>query len=138
MEGVVQMKANHLRAIALGIMAIPISFLIGYTNDCIYSAVFKMEGRVTFSATMFTASMSTPLMCYIFFFGMYYLILNKLPKYSDFIFIWLMRIAMVTMFVSPFVSMYITYKAMHNGYIECEKISWMSPNNFVKPPETCN
>ena len=136
MEGVVQMKANHLRAIALVIIAIPASIMVGYINGCVISA-FKMEERITFSGMMFAITISTPLMCYTFFFGMYFFIFNKLPKYNDFICIWLARIAMATMFISPFVSMYITYKAMHNGYIKCEKISWMSPKNFVKPPETC-
>ena len=72
MEGVVQMKANHLRAIALGIMAIPISFLIGYVNSCVISA-FKMEERITFSGMMFVVTVSTPLLCYfLFFFNVFF------------------------------------------------------------------
>ena len=137
MGGDVQMKANHLRAVALVIIAIPASIMVGYINGCVISA-FKMEERITFSGMMFATTISTPLLCYLFFFLMYFFILNRLPKYNDFICIILIRIAVVTMLISPFVSMYITYKAMHNGYIKCEKISWMSPNNFVKPPETCN
>ena len=136
MEGVVQMKANHLRAIALVIIAIPASIMVGYINGCVISA-FKMEERITFSGMMFVVTVSTPLLCYFLFFSMYFFIFNKLPIYNELICIVLFRILLVSIFISPFVSMYITYKAMHNGYIECEKISWMSPNNFVKPPETC-
>jgi uncharacterized protein YneF (UPF0154 family) len=137
MEGVVQMKANHLRAIALVIIAIPASIMVGYINGCVISA-FKMEERITFSGMMFVVTVSTPLLCYFLFFSMYFFIFNNLPIYNELICIVLFRILLVSIFISPFVSMYITYKAMHNGYIECEKISWMSPNNFVKPPETCD
>jgi len=130
------MKANHLRAIALVIIAIPASIMVGYINGCVISA-FKMEERITFSGMMFVVTVSTPLLCYFLFFSMYFFIFNKLPIYNELICIVLFRILLVSIFISPFVSMYITYKAMHNGYIECEKISWISPNNFVKPPETC-
>ncbi len=131
------MKANHLRAIALVIIFVPVLFLFCYIYECVYSA-FRMESKITFSAMMIPIAISTLLIYYIFYSTMYYCIIKKNPKYNDLIYLWLLRIAFTSMLFGPFTSMYITYKAMHNGYIECEKISWMSPNNFVKPPETCN
>jgi hypothetical protein len=131
------MNANFLKAIMGLLLLVPLSFMIGYIYECVFSA-FNMENRITFSASILSVAIATPAIYYVLFSAIYILCLSKLPGYHELINKWLLKLLIVSVVVSPFTSMYITYKATNNGYIECEKISWMSPNNFVKPPETCN
>ncbi|WP_268989706.1 DUF1240 domain-containing protein [Yersinia pseudotuberculosis] len=64
--------------------------------------------------------------------------LKEKNKYAEFMgrcFVLFLIISMIAGFIMSF---YINIKLTNHGYITCEKISWMSPTTYVKPPSTCN
>ncbi|MCC8413149.1 DUF1240 domain-containing protein, partial [Photorhabdus laumondii] len=47
-------------------------------------------------------------------------------------------IAIVSFFLSFPLSFYVDYKLKSENYLVCERISWMSPNTYVKDIKLCD
>nr|WP_071818602.1 DUF1240 domain-containing protein [Yersinia pestis] len=97
-----------------------------------------MVKEITFSASVFIAFLSIPLLIYALLSGLIYLVSGWRFKYDSLIFRCLLIISVISVILSLPISFYVTYKLKQDNYVACDRISWMSPNNFVKPPAVCN
>nr|WP_265575766.1 DUF1240 domain-containing protein [Xenorhabdus griffiniae] len=69
--------------------------------------------------------------------SIFFFLFDRLPKYNNIIIKYLTRL-MITSFIISFpISLYVDYKLKSEGYITCDKISWMSPTTYVKNLSLC-
>lgn len=92
-----------------------------------------MVKEITFSASVFIAFLSIPLLIYALLSGLIYLVSGWRFKYDSLICRCLLIISVISVILSLPISFYVTYKLKQDNYVACDRISWMSPNNFVKP-----
>ncbi|WP_213018417.1 DUF1240 domain-containing protein, partial [Yersinia pestis] len=69
--------------------------------------------------------------------SVWFFIFNKLPKFNKFIIKYLSIPMFLSFIVSFPISLYVDYKLKSNGYVVCDRISWMSPNTYVKDLSLC-
>lgn len=125
---------NILASIILLLIIIPIEYLsYKYINS-----YMVMAKEITFSASIFIAFLSIPLLIYALLSGLIYLVSGWRFKYDSLICRCLLIISVISVILSLPISFYVTYKLKQDNYVACDRISWMSPNNFVKPPAVCN
>lgn len=125
---------NILASIILLLIIIPIECLsYKYINS-----YMVMAKEITFSASIFIAFLSIPLLIYALLSGLIYLVSGWRFKYDSLICRCLLIISVISVILSLPISFYVTYKLKQDNYVACDRISWMSPNNFVKPPAVCN
>lgn len=125
---------NILASIILLLIIIPIEYLsYKYINS-----YMVMAKEITFSASIFIAFLSIPLLIYALLSGLIYLVSGWRFKYDSLICRCLLIISVISVTLSLPISFYVTYKLKQDNYVACDRISWMSPNNFVKPPAVCN
>lgn len=125
---------NILASIILLLIIIPIEYLsYKYINS-----YMVMAKEITFSASIFIALLSIPLLIYALLSGLIYLVSGWRFKYDSLICRCLLIISVISVILSLPISFYVTYKLKQDNYVACDRISWMSPNNFVKPPAVCN
>lgn len=102
----------------------------------LYSLI-KLDNEITFSGLYVAVILSIPFFIYIALGSVYHSITKVLPKHNKKILHSLCMILLIAITAGPFISFYVTFKLTHEGYVKCDRISWMSPNTFIKPPETC-
>lgn len=121
---------NILASIILLLIIIPIEYLsYKYINS-----YMVMAKEITFSASIFIAFLSIPLLIYALLSGLIYLVSGWRFKYDSLICRCLLIISVISVILSLPISFYVTYKLKQDNYVACDRISWMSPNNFVKTP----
>lgn len=125
---------NILASILLLLIIIPIEYLSYKYID----SYMVMAKEITFSASIFIAFLSIPLLIYALLSGLIYLVSGWRFKYDSLICRCLLIISVISVILSLPISFYVTYKLKQDNYVACDRISWMSPNNFVKPPAVCN
>ena len=124
---------NILASIIL-LLIIPIEYLsYKYINS-----YMVMAKEITFFASIFIAFLSIPLLIYALLSGLIYLVSGWRWKYDSLICRCLLIISVISVILSLPIFFYVTYKLKQDNYVVCDRISWMSPNNFVKPPAVCN
>ncbi len=131
------MKNRFLNAL-LGIIMLLILTPMMYLVSIYIIELIKMEDEITFSASIFIAFLSIPLLIYALLSGLIYLVSGWRFKYDSLICRCLLIISVISVILSLPISFYVTYKLKQDNYVACDRISWMSPNNFVKPPAVCN
>ncbi|HHQ4314555.1 TPA: DUF1240 domain-containing protein, partial [Serratia fonticola] len=50
---------------------------------------------------------------------------------------YLTKLTLASILFSLPVSLYVNYKLKHDGYLTCDRISWMSPTTYVKDLSLC-
>ncbi|CNB42425.1 DUF1240 domain-containing protein [Yersinia similis] len=125
---------NILASIILLLIIIPIE----YPSYKYINSYMVMAKEITFSASIFIAFLSIPLLIYALLSGLIYLVSGWRFKYDSLICRCLLIISVISVILSLPISFYVTYKLKQDNYVACDRISWMSPNNFVKPPAVCN
>nr|WP_222941862.1 DUF1240 domain-containing protein [Xenorhabdus indica] len=96
-----------------------------------------MKDEITFSGTVIISILSFPIVFYSLSGSIFFFIFNRLPKFNKIIVNYLSKL-MITSFIIGFpISFYVDYKLKNDGYLTCDKISWMSPNTYVKNLSLC-
>ncbi|CNB74158.1 DUF1240 domain-containing protein [Yersinia pseudotuberculosis] len=112
-------------------------FLMKYLIiNCIIPLI-KMEDRIIFSSSIAICLISFPLMFYVMTGSIYFFIFNKVPKFNKLIVKYLTILAIASFIVSFPIPFYIDYKLKNDGYVVCDRISWMSPNTYVRDLSLC-
>ncbi|MCA6219601.1 DUF1240 domain-containing protein [Photorhabdus antumapuensis] len=121
-------------AFAIFILALSGLFLTG--GNLI--SLIKMEDKITFSGHVFLLFFSFPLLSYSMIFVIFFNITSRCPKYHDNFINCFGMITVISFFSSFPISFYVDYKLKSENYLVCERISWMSPNTYVKDIKLCD
>ncbi|NRN30563.1 DUF1240 domain-containing protein [Photorhabdus heterorhabditis subsp. aluminescens] len=105
--------------------------------DSLYSLITMAE-VIFFSNGIIIAFFFFPLIFYFLGFIIYFNLTEHTPKYHDICVNCLGMIAIVAFFLSFPIAFYVNYKLKSENYLICPKISWSSPNKYVKDIELCN
>ncbi|WP_444823364.1 DUF1240 domain-containing protein [Yersinia pseudotuberculosis] len=112
-------------------------FLMKYLIINSIIPLIKIEDRIIFSSSIAICLISFPLMFYVMTGSIYFFIFNRMPKFKEIIIKYLAMLMIASFIVSLPVSFYVDYKLKSNGYVVCDRISWMSPNTYVKDLSLC-
>lgn len=122
-----------LGASALLILFICLSLLI-YSYAI---SLVLMKDEITFSTSVFMSFFAIPLILYALSGSVFFFIFDRLPKHNMLVVRYLTRLALASLIFGLPVSLYVSYKLNHDGYLTCDKISWMSPTTYVKDLSLC-
>ncbi|MBE0151575.1 DUF1240 domain-containing protein [Serratia sp. PL7] len=101
------------------------------------TSLILMEDEITFSASIFMCFFGSPLILYALSGSVFVFIFDRLPRHNMIVVKHLTRLALVSILFSLPVSLYVNYKLKHDGYLTCDRISWMSPTTYVKDLSLC-
>ncbi|WP_036773942.1 DUF1240 domain-containing protein [Photorhabdus australis] len=123
----------------IGALAIFILMLFAFflTGENLISLV-RMSEKITFSGGVFIIFFSFPLISYATFLIIFFTVTGHYPKYHDNFVKYLCSIAIVSIVLSFPISLYVNYKLRSDNYLVCPRISWMSPNTYVKDIKLCD
>ncbi|MCT8352989.1 MULTISPECIES: DUF1240 domain-containing protein [Photorhabdus] len=123
----------------IGALAIFILTSFGFflTGENLISLV-KMDEKITFSSSVIIIFFFSPLIFYSLFFIIFVSITGHYPKYHDSFNKYFGSIAIISLFLSFPTSLYVNYKLKSDNYLVCSRISWMSPNTYVKDIKLCD
>ncbi|MEX0445004.1 DUF1240 domain-containing protein [Xenorhabdus sp. SGI246] len=130
------MNSKYLKALAGVILLIiftPIVFLIGYY----FLSLIFMKDEITFSSGIIIGFMSSPLLLYSISGSTFFFIFDRLPRFNKIIVKYLSRLMIASFIIGFPLSFYVDYKLKNDGYLTCDKISWMSPTTYVKDLSLC-
>ncbi|WP_391528397.1 DUF1240 domain-containing protein [Photorhabdus akhurstii] len=113
------------------------SFTFFLTGGNLVSLV-KMDEKIIFSGSIFMIFFSSPLVFYYVFFIIFVNITGRYPKHHDSFNKYFGTIAIISLFLSFPTSLYVHYKLKSDNYLVCPRISWMSPNTYVKDMKLCD
>ncbi|MDE1484220.1 DUF1240 domain-containing protein [Xenorhabdus bovienii] len=130
------MNSKYFKVLGAIILLLLVIFMIGFIIDDAVSLIL-MKDEITFSATVVMVVMSSPLLFYAFSGFVFFFIFDRLPKFNKIIVNYLVRLAILSFIISFPVSFYVNYKLKSDGYLTCDKISWMSPTTYVKDIKLC-
>ncbi|KAA1195381.1 DUF1240 domain-containing protein [Photorhabdus heterorhabditis] len=128
-------KIMHIiGAITIFILALSGFFLTG--GNLI--SLVKMEDKITFSGPVFIIFFSFPFFSYLIVSVIFLNITNRYPKHYDSFINCFLVIAIVSFILSFPLSFYVDYKLKSENYLVCKRISWASPNTYVKDIKLCD
>ncbi|AYX17438.1 DUF1240 domain-containing protein [Yersinia pseudotuberculosis] len=130
------MKNRLLKTLGAIIVLLILTPMMCLVNIYIIELI-KMEDEITFSASIFISFISSPLVFYALVGSIYVFIFNRMPKFKEIIIKYLAMLMIASFIVSLPVSFYVDYKLKSKGYVVCDRISWMSPNTYVKDLSLC-
>ncbi|AWK40376.1 DUF1240 domain-containing protein [Photorhabdus laumondii subsp. laumondii] len=113
------------------------SFSMFIVSEYLISLVL-MEDKITFSSSVFMTFFSFPLVLYYIVFIVFVNVVGRYPKHHDSFNKYLCLIALVSIVLSFPISFYVHYKLKSDGYLVCPRISWSSPNTYVKDMKLCD
>ncbi|WP_338089241.1 DUF1240 domain-containing protein [Photorhabdus khanii] len=96
-----------------------------------------MDDKITFSSGIIIVFFFFPLVFYFLSCSIYLNLTSRIPKYHDTCVNCLGMIAIVAFFLSFPTAFYVNYKLKNENYLICPKISWSSPNKYVKDIKLC-
>ncbi|WP_339414266.1 DUF1240 domain-containing protein [Photorhabdus cinerea] len=111
----------------------PVMYLV---SDCIFSLILMKE-KIIFSGAIVMYFISFPLIFYAISGSIFFFIFDRLPKFNKPIIRYLTMLMIASFIVSFPISFYVGYKLKNDGYLVCDKISWMSPTTYVKDIKLC-
>ncbi|QTL40086.1 DUF1240 domain-containing protein [Xenorhabdus budapestensis] len=130
------MNSKYLKALSGVILLLFLTFMMCFIIECAVSLVL-MKDEITFSGAVIISIMSFPIIFYSLSGSIFFVLFNRTPKYNKLIIKYL-SVLMITSFVVSFpISFYVGYKLKNDGYLTCDKISWMSPTTYVKNLSLC-
>ncbi|MEK9496149.1 DUF1240 domain-containing protein [Photorhabdus sp. P32] len=128
---------NKYVKITYGIILLIIVTSIMYlVSECVFSLVLMKE-KIIFSGTIVMYFISFPLIFYAISGSVFFFVFNRLPRSNKLIVRYLTMLMIASFIVSFPISFYVGYKLKSDGYLVCEKISWMSPTTYVKDIKLC-
>ncbi len=113
------------------------SFTFFLTGEDLVSLV-KMDEKITFSSRVIIIFFFSPLILYSLLFIIFVSITGRYPKHHDSFNKYFGSIAIISLFLSFPISFYVHYKLKSDDYLVCPRISWMSPNTYVKDMKLCD
>ncbi|WP_240487735.1 DUF1240 domain-containing protein [Photorhabdus australis] len=112
-------------------------FVMSVVSESLFSLI-TMGNKITFSSGIMIVFFSFPLVFYFLSFVIYFNLTERTPKYHDICVNCLGMIAIVAFFLSFPIAFYVNYKLKSENYLMCPKISWSSPNKYVKDIKLCD
>ncbi|CNF18445.1 DUF1240 domain-containing protein [Yersinia similis] len=131
------MKNRSFKTLGGLVFLLSFLFLMKYLIINSIIPLIKMEDRIIFSSSIAICLISFPLMFYVMTGSIYFFIFNKTPKFNKLLIKYLTMLAIASFIMSFPIPFYIDYKLKSNGYVVCDRISWMSPNTYVKDLSLC-
>ncbi|MCC8423134.1 DUF1240 domain-containing protein [Photorhabdus thracensis] len=101
-------------------------------------SLIKMDEKITFSGPVFIIFFSFPFISYLMTLSIRVYITGRYPKHHDTYVKYSAIIAFSSFILSFPLSFYVDYKLKSENYLVCERISWMSPNTYVKDIKLCD
>ncbi|MBE8598003.1 DUF1240 domain-containing protein [Xenorhabdus sp. BG5] len=130
------MNKKYFKAIGVTILLLIMAFMMSVVIRSFISLIL-MKDEITFSSTVIMCIMSSPLLFYSLSGSISFFIFDRLPKYNKIIVKHLSRLMIASFIISFPISFYVDYKLKIDGYVTCDKISWMSPTTYVKKLSLC-
>ncbi|KOY62360.1 hypothetical protein AM629_09015 [Photorhabdus heterorhabditis] len=100
-------------------------------------SLLVMKDEIVFSSIIFICFFSFPLVLYYFTSVFFYFIFNKLPNNHMLYIKFLGSIMVISFIISLPISFWVSNQLNNDGYLVCNKISWMSPTTYVKDIKLC-
>nr|WP_223121509.1 DUF1240 domain-containing protein [Xenorhabdus aichiensis] len=113
------------------ILLLFLTFLMYFIIKSAVSLVL-MKDEITFSSAVIISILSFPIIFYSLSGSIFFFIFDRLPKYNKILVKYLSRLMIASFVISLPISFYVDYKLKNDGYLTCDKISWMSPTTYVK------
>ncbi|MDC9605345.1 DUF1240 domain-containing protein [Xenorhabdus griffiniae] len=130
------MNNKYLKALGGLILLIIFTPIMILVISYVFS-LFIMEDEITFSSGVIIGVLSSPILFYSISGSIFFFLFDRLPKYNNIIIKYLTRLMIASFIISFPISLYVDYKLKSEGYITCDKISWMSPTTYVKNLSLC-
>ncbi|MCK3671482.1 DUF1240 domain-containing protein [Photorhabdus noenieputensis] len=138
MSDMVVDKKRRIIHIILAIFVLSLVSLGMFASvDSLFS-VITMAEAISFSNGIIVAFFFFPLVFYFLICSIYLNLTTRIPRYHDVYVKYLAMIAIVAFFLSFPISFYVNYKLRSENYLICQKMSWMSPNKYVKNIKLCD
>ncbi|MFD0706854.1 DUF1240 domain-containing protein [Photorhabdus akhurstii] len=125
------MNSKYLKALGGVILLLFLIFLMCFIIKSAVSLVL-MKDEITFSSAVIISILSFPIIFYSLSGSIFFFIFDRLPKYNKILVKYLSRLMIASFVISLPISFYVDYKLKNDGYLTCDKISWMSPTTYVK------
>ncbi|KGM27415.1 hypothetical protein CE143_02990 [Photorhabdus luminescens] len=125
------MNSKYLKALGGVILLLFLTFLMCFIIKSAVSLVL-MKDEITFSSAVIISILSFPIIFYSLSGSIFFFIFDRLPKYNKILVKYLSRLMIASFVISLPISFYVDYKLKNDGYLTCDKISWMSPTTYVK------
>lgn len=125
------MNSKYLKALGGVILLLFLTFLMCFIIKSAVSLVL-MKDEITFSSAVIISILSFPIIFYSLSGSIFFFIFDRLPKYNKILVKYLSRLMISSFVISLPISFYVDYKLKNDGYLTCDKISWMSPTTYVK------
>ncbi|MEB7885692.1 DUF1240 domain-containing protein [Serratia fonticola] len=100
-------------------------------------SLILMKDIIKFSTSVFMSFFAIPLILYALSGSVFFFIFDRLPKHNMLVVRYLTRLALASLIFGLPVSLYVNYKLKNDGYLTCDRISWMSPTTYVKDLSLC-
>ncbi|CDH34790.1 DUF1240 domain-containing protein [Xenorhabdus bovienii] len=130
------MNSKYLKALGGVILLLFLTFLMYFIIKSDVSLVL-MKDEITFSSAVIISILSFPIIFYSLSGSIFFFIFDRLPKYNKILVKYLSRLMIASFIISLPISFYVSYKLRNDGYLTCDKISWMSPTTYVKDLSLC-
>ncbi|PHM49547.1 DUF1240 domain-containing protein [Xenorhabdus sp. KK7.4] len=130
------MKSKYVKALGVLILLLGLTFMMSLVVDSAISLIL-MRDEITFSSAVIICFMSFPLLFYSLSGSIFFFLFDRLPKFNKVIIKYLSMLMVTSFIVSLPISFYVSYKLKNDGYLTCDKISWMSPTTYVKNLSLC-
>ncbi|ERT10315.1 DUF1240 domain-containing protein [Photorhabdus temperata] len=130
------MNSKYFKALGGLILLLIVTFMMCLVINSVVSLIL-MKDEITFSSTVVICFMSSPLLFYSISGSIFFFIFDRLPKFNKLIVKYLSMLMIASFIVSFPISFYVSYKLKNEGYLTCDKISWMSPTTYVKNIKLC-
>ncbi|MCW7763815.1 DUF1240 domain-containing protein [Photorhabdus luminescens] len=128
-------KIIHIIVAAATFVLVSSGFFLAGEN---LISLVKMDDKITFSSSVIIILFFSPLISYCMVSIIFSNITNRCPKYHDGFIKYFGSIAIISFFLSFPTSLYVNYKLKSDNYLVCPRISWMSPNTYVKDVKLCD
>ncbi|WP_254773964.1 MULTISPECIES: DUF1240 domain-containing protein [Photorhabdus] len=130
-------KRKIVRIICAIFSLVLMSFCMFIVSEYLLSLIL-MDEKITFSGGVSIFFFSFPLISYYIILVIFINITGRYPKSYDIFNKYFCSIAIASIFLSFPTSLYVNYKLKSDGYLVCPRISWMSPNTYVKDVKLCD
>ncbi|MBD2810874.1 DUF1240 domain-containing protein [Xenorhabdus sp. Vera] len=131
------MNSKYFKALGGLLLLLFMAFMMSLVVESAISLIL-MKDEITFSGAVVIGVMSSPLLFYSLSASIFFFIFDRLPKFNKLIVKYLSKLMIASFIISLPISFYVSYKLKNDGYLTCDKISWMSPTTYVKDIKLCN
>ncbi|CAQ84813.1 MULTISPECIES: DUF1240 domain-containing protein [Photorhabdus] len=130
------MNSKYLKALGGVILLLFLTFLMCFVIKSAVSLVL-MKDEITFSGAIIISILSFPVIFYSLSVSIFFFIFDRPPKFNKIVVKYLSRLMIASFIISFPISFYVDYKLKSDGYLTCDKLSWMSPTTYIKDLSLC-